>query len=100
MVKVKAPRLPRIEANWAGIVAMIAVKISTDIPFPTPRSVMSSPNHMTTAVPAVITITMTSSTHTLSLGMIVSLQPLNSAPGVRASDKIAVDCKMARPMVT
>ena len=32
---------------------MIEVKISTDMPLPTPRSVMSSPSHMITAVPAV-----------------------------------------------
>jgi hypothetical protein len=30
------------------------VKISTDMPLPTPRSVMSSPSHMITAVPAVM----------------------------------------------
>ena len=46
---------------------------------------------MTTAVPAVITMTMTRITQMPWLGMMVSLQPLNSAPGVRAKDKIAVD---------
>ena len=79
---------------------MIAVKIRTLMPFPTPRSVMSSPNHMTTAVPAVMTMTMTRITQMPWLGMMVSLQPLNSAPGVRANDKIAVDWSTARPMVT
>ena len=37
-----------------GKVAAIWVKISTDMPLPTPRSVMSSPSHMMTLVPAVI----------------------------------------------
>jgi hypothetical protein len=36
---------------------MIDEKIRTDMPLPTPRSVMSSPSHMMTPVPAVIVIT-------------------------------------------
>ena len=40
---------------------MIEVKISSDMPLPTPRSVMSSPSHMMTAVPAVIVTIMTRS---------------------------------------
>ena len=38
---------------------MTWVKISSDMPLPTPRSVISSPNHMITAVPAVIVTTST-----------------------------------------
>ncbi len=34
------------------------VNISTDMPLPTPRSVISSPIHMITAVPDTIVITM------------------------------------------
>ena len=34
------------------------VKISTDMPFPTPRSVISSPIHMMTVVPDTMQITM------------------------------------------
>ena len=100
MAKVKEPREEKIEANCAGMVAMIEVKISTDMPLPTPRSVMSSPNHITMAVPAVITTIITRMTHTPWFGMICSLHPLKRAPGVRARDRIAVDCKIARPMVT
>ena len=37
-----------------GKVAAIWVKIITDMPLPTPRSVISSPSHMMTLVPAVI----------------------------------------------
>ena len=40
-----------------GKVAAIEVKISSDIPFPTPRSVSNSPIHMIKPVPAVIVIT-------------------------------------------
>ena len=35
------------------------VKIRIDMPLPMPRSVISSPSHMITAVPAVIVMTMT-----------------------------------------
>ncbi len=37
-----------------GKVAAIWVKIITDMPLPTPRSVTSSPSHMMTLVPAVM----------------------------------------------
>ena len=36
---------------------MTWVKIRMDMPLPTPRSVISSPSHMMTAVPAVMVIT-------------------------------------------
>ena len=42
----------------AGKVATTWQKIRIDMPLPTPRSVISSPSHMMTAVPAVIVITM------------------------------------------
>ena len=38
----------------AGKVAAIEMNIRIDMPLPMPRSVMSSPSHMTTAVPAVM----------------------------------------------
>ena len=38
---------------------MIDVKIRIDMPLPIPRSVISSPIHMTQAVPAVMVITIT-----------------------------------------
>ena len=43
-----------IEISEAGKVAAIEVKISSDIPLPTPRSVRSSPIHMIKPVPAVM----------------------------------------------
>ena len=45
------PRTLNIEV---GKLAQMEVKISSDMPLPTPRSVMSSPSHMTRPVPAVI----------------------------------------------
>ncbi len=42
----------------AGKRATTWVKIRIDMPLPMPRSVISSPNHMITAVPAVMVITM------------------------------------------
>ncbi len=41
-----------------GKVAAIEMNIRIDMPLPMPRSVMSSPSHMTVAVPAVMVTTM------------------------------------------
>ena len=54
----------------AGMRAAIEQKISSDMPLPTPRSVTSSPNHMMTAVPAVMTMTMTARSKTSAPGRI------------------------------
>ena len=51
------PLLALICQPSLGSRAAIEVKIRTDMPLPTPRSVISSPSHMTTPVPAVIVIT-------------------------------------------
>ncbi len=48
----------RMMANWAGSWLTIEMKISSDIPLPMPRWVISSPSHITNAVPAVNVITM------------------------------------------
>ena len=45
------------------------VKISTDMPLPTPRSVISSPSHMMTAVPAVMVMTMVVMVNTDGFGI-------------------------------
>ena len=47
---------------------MIEVKISSDMPLPMPRSVISSPSHMMTAVPAVIVTTIVTMTTSDSFG--------------------------------
>ena len=45
----------RLENSWMtalGKRAMIPIKMMKEIPFPTPRSVMRSPNHITNIEPA------------------------------------------------
>ena len=55
---------------------MTWVKIMSDMPLPMPRSVMSSPSHMMTAVPAVIVTTMTRKVPVLSLSSRLWSQPV------------------------
>ena len=56
------------------------VKMSTDMPLPTPRSVISSPSHMMTAVPAVMQMTMVVMVNTDEFGISDSLQLGNRLP--------------------
>src|SRR5580698_4325381 len=81
--------------------AMTWVKIMTDMPLPTPRSVISSPIHMMTAVPATIAMTIVAMWNTDAFGIIglaLMSQFGNSVP-LRASSMYPVDCRIARPMV-
>ena len=48
----EAPGLGEHGLPWAGSRDTTDAKIRIDIPLPTPRWVISSPNHMTSAVPA------------------------------------------------
>ena len=63
---------------------MTVVKISTDMPFPTPRSVISSPIHMMTVVPATMQITIVAMLNTPPLGIsgfsVADPHPPNSVP--------------------
>ena len=96
-----APRSWKMVSSSPGITAMTWVKIMIDMPLPMPRSVMSSPIHMITAVPATMAITIVAIRKTEAFGMIglaVRLQLENRLP-LRASSMYPVDCKMARPMV-
>ena len=84
-----------------GITAMTCVKIISDMPLPTPRSVISSPSHMMTAVPAVIVVTIVTIVKTDGLGISDWLHCStlwNSLPDL-ASATMPVDCRMARPTV-
>lgn len=87
-----------------GSRAAIEVKIRTDMPLPTPRSVISSPSHITTPVPAVIVITrmvrVSQSGIPVPLGTIGnwSQRFWNSCPE-RASATNAEDWRMPRPRV-
>ncbi len=95
----KAPRgWLRICPPWDGMLEMIEVKISTDMPLPTPRSVTSSPSHMITAVPAVRVMTRTPIRNSESSGMIFWLQPWMRLPE-RASATMPVDCRIASATV-
>ena len=88
-----------IDQSWPGKPAAIDVKIKIDIPLPTPRSVMSSPSHMITEVPAVITITIVKIRLHDASGMIGVEHPEIKRPGVRATAINPVDCKIAKPIV-
>ena len=57
-MKTSQPRAMPIAQSETGNCAAIDVKISSDMPLPMPRSVMSSPIHMMRPVPAVIVMTM------------------------------------------
>ena len=84
-----------------GSRAAIEVKISTDMPLPTPRSVTSSPSHMITPVPAVMVITSGRPFFRAWVsGTIGNLShwPPNNCPE-RASATNAEACRMARPSV-
>src|SRR5215472_2911771 len=84
--------------SWPGTTAMIWVKIITDMPLPTPLSVISSPSHMITAVPAVMMMTIVVMVNTDGLGIREAEQPGISWPA-RASAMMPVDCRIARPTV-
>ena len=60
-MKTKPPVFCRIVWPSFGMRAAIEVNISTLMPLPTPRSVISSPSHMMTAVPAVMQMTIVAS---------------------------------------
>ena len=80
--------------------AAIEVKISSDMPLPMPRSVISSPIHMTTPVPAVMVRIMIRIVGRLWSGMMLVQAVLpNSCEGLRASVTNVADCRIARPMV-
>ena len=82
----------------AGMRAAMLTNISSDMPLPMPRSVMSSPNHMMIAVPAVIVMTMIARSNVLFCGMIGSWQSPNSWPR-SAIATMPVACRIARPIV-
>ena len=83
---------------FAGNAAAIEVKISSDMPLPTPRSVMRSPSHMTKTVPAVMVSTMSEMVCHDSSGMMVLVQPGKNWP-LRASVTYDADCSAAKPTV-
>ena len=91
-----------IDQSDCGKRAAIDVKMSSDIPLPMPRSVMSSPIHMMRPVPAVMVMTMSRMAYQDSLVMRLEQAGAefegNSAP-LRATVMRVVDCRMPRAMV-
>ena len=73
--KMAPPRLSRICLPSEGMRAAMPAKISSDMPLPMPRSVISSPIHITSAAPAVITNTITTRVKMLWSAMMSSEQP-------------------------
>ena len=82
-----------------GKPAAMDVKISSDMPLPTPFSVTSSPSHMIRPVPAVRVMIMSRIVGMLSLGTRSAWQLVNRPPGLRAIATSVVDCRTARPIV-
>ena len=98
IVKTSGPLFSRMLPPSAGMRAAMLTNISSDMPLPMPRSVISSPNHMITAVPAVIVSTMMARLNTVLSGMIGSSQSPNRPPRL-AMAMMPVACRTARPMV-
>ena len=73
------------------------VKISSDMPLPTPRSVICSPIHMITVVPAHRVIIISRTCQMSSTGIMFGQFPI-SAP-LRAIDTMVVPFRSARAIV-
>ena len=73
-------------------------KIISDMPLPTPRSVTSSPIHITSAAPAVSTNTMTTRVKIDWSLMMSSSQPCSSWPLAASATKL-VACRMDSAIV-
>ena len=74
------------------------VKISSDIPLPMPRSVMSSPSHMMTPVPAIMTTIIMMNVRTERSLMMSYWHDWKSWP-LRAREIVVVACRMPRKIV-
>ena len=86
-----------MEPRAFGNEEAIEVKISKDMPLPTPRSVICSPIHMMTPVPAHRVMIITRMCSTSSCGIIPGQFP-RSTPE-RAIDTIVVALRSARAIV-
>ena len=78
--------------------ATIEVKMSSDMPLPMPRSVMSSPSHMIRPVPAVMVTTMSARLRAELLGTIGTVQVPKSLPAAAVATMVD-DCSRPSPMV-
>ncbi len=98
-VKTMPPRLSRMFLpSPGGMAEAMLAKINSDMPLPTPRSVASSPIHITSAAPAVITMTITANVVMFRPSpwpwMMSRVQPC-SRPPLAASATMLVACRIA-----
>jgi hypothetical protein len=97
------PFSARIWANWPGMLDTTLAKISSDMPLPMPRWVMSSPIHMSSAVPAVRVSTTSRMRPALALpakrSVLVGLPPLKPPPPFWNRKVRPVDCMIAMAIV-
>ena len=83
-------------APCAGRLDTTLVKISSDMPLPTPRWVISSPIHISSAVPLVRVRTTTKTVHALKSG---SRSTLPTRPPLWNRKAKLVDCTTAMEIV-
>ena len=72
--------------------------MSSDIPLPMPFSVMSSPSHMISPVPAVIVTIIRARLTAEESGITATEQPVNRLPEEAVATMVA-DCSTPKPMV-
>ena len=98
------PASARTAPPWKGIRLSTDTKISTDMPLPIPRCVISSPSHITRAVPAVSVSTTSITRGTVKCGMRsnwapLALRPRNPRPPLWNTKASPVDCMRASATV-
>ena len=92
--------------SWYGMREMTAAKMMIDMPLPMPRWVMSSPSHITSAVPAVHVMTISNAFHAVKFGMKstpcgrrLPERPKRPALPLLSANTKPVDCTSARATV-
>ena len=97
------PFSARTAPKLAGRRLTTEAKISSDMPLPMPRWVISSPIHMSSAVPAVSVSTTSRMRPALALpanrSVLVGLPPLNPPPPFWKRKVRPVDCMTAMAIV-
>jgi hypothetical protein len=100
IVKAPGPRPRRIAPNSNGSREITEVKIRIDMPLPTPRCVISSPSHMISAVPAVITSTINSTFVALNDPGVVNRSGMFWLDPLWNRNTSPADCRNASATVT
>ncbi len=96
----RLPPSARTKAPPEGMALTTEAKMSSDMPLPTPRWVMSSPIHMMRAVPAVSDSTTSITRGTVNSGIrSMALLPNSPPPPLWNRKASPVDCNRARATV-